>query len=163
MTPTRWRSFRNKLQQDYPQLRPDHPSYRWLVLGSVMIVTFMAVLDATIVNVAISKLMSSFGVSVDRVEWVVTAYLLIFGVILPTSGWLADHWGYKLVFSLGLILFTVGSFLCSLAWSLEILIVFRIVQGAGAGVVMPVGLAIITREFPPEKRGIALAFWALAA
>ena len=163
MTFPRWRSFRTRLQQDYPQLNPEHPSYRWLVLGSVMIVTFMAVLDATIVNVAISKLMSSFGVSVDSVEWVLTAYLLIFGVVLPTSGWLADHLGYKLVFSLGLILFTVGSFLCSLSWSLDALIAFRVVQGAGAGVVMPVGLAIITREFPPEKRGLALAFWTVSA
>ncbi len=163
MTSTRWRSFRTRLLQNYAQLRPDHPTYRWLVLGSVMIVTFMAVLDATIVNVAISKLMSSFGVSVDEVEWVLTAYLLIFGVVLPTSGWLADHWGSKLVFSLGLILFTIGSFLCSLAWDLHMLIAFRVVQGAGAGLVMPVGLAIITREFPPEKRGIALAFWTVSA
>jgi DHA2 family multidrug resistance protein len=163
MTSSRWRSFRDRLQQNYPQLQSSNPNYKWLVLGSVMIVTFMAVLDATIVNVAISKLMSSFGVSVDEVEWVLTAYLLIFGVVLPTSGWLADHWGSKLVFSLGLILFTVGSFLCSLAWDLHALIIFRIIQGAGAGLVMPVGLAIITREFPPEKRGIALAFWTVSA
>jgi MFS transporter, DHA2 family, multidrug resistance protein len=125
--------------------------------------TFMAVLDATIVNVALPKLMSSFGVSVDQVEWVLTAYLLIFGVMLPTSAWLADHLGYKLIFTLGLFLFTFSSFLCSLAWDFHILIFFRVLQGAGSGILMPVGMAIITMEFPPEKRGIALAFWAVSA
>jgi DHA2 family multidrug resistance protein len=128
-----------------------------------MIATFMAVLDATIVNVALPKLMSSFGVTVDSVEWVLTAYLLIFGVMLPTSGWLADHLGYKLVFTLGLLLFTLSSFLCSLAWDFNVLIFFRVLQGAGSGILMPVGMAIITREFPPEKRGLALAFWSMAA
>jgi DHA2 family multidrug resistance protein len=163
MTKIRWRQFRKGLQEQYPQLRPEHPSFRWLVLGGVMIATFMAVLDATIVNVALPRLMSSFGVSVDSVEWVLTAYLLVFGVLLPTSGWLADHYGYKLIFTVGLFLFTFGSFLCSLAWNLEALIVFRVLQGAGAGILMPVGMAIITREFPPEKRGIALGFWTVAA
>ncbi len=163
MTSSRWRSFRSKLINDYPQLRSEHPSYRWLVLAGVMIATFMAVLDATIVNVALPRLMSSFGVSVDQVEWVLTAYLLIFGVMLPTSGWLADHLGYKLIFTIGLLLFTFSSFLCSLAWDFNILILFRVFQGAGAGILMPVGMAIITREFPPEKRGLALAFWSVAA
>lgn len=163
MATSRWPAFRTKLMRDYPQLRPEHPSYRWLVLSGVMIATFMAVLDATIVNVALPKLMSSFGVTVDRVEWVLTAYLLIFGVMLPTSGWLADHIGYKLIFTLGLLLFTVSSFLCSLAWDFNILILFRVLQGAGSGILMPVGMAIITREFPPEKRGLALAFWSMSA
>ena len=163
MTTSRWRNFRQGLLRDYPKLRPENPTFRWLVLLVVMIATFMAVLDATIVNVALSKLMSSFGVSVDKVEWVLTAYLLVFGVVLPTSGWLADHLGYKFIFSIGVFLFTVGSFLCSLAWSLDALIVFRVLQGAGAGVLMPVGMAIITREFPPEKRGIALGFWTVSA
>jgi DHA2 family multidrug resistance protein len=142
---------------------PANDSYRWYVLATVMIATFMAVLDATIVNVALPKLMSTFGVSVDRVEWVLTAYLLIFGVMLPSSGWFADHLGYKRMFLAGLILFTCGSFLCSLSWSLDVLIAFRVIQGAGAGILMPVGMAIITREFPPEKRGIALGFWTVAA
>lgn len=159
----RWRKFRQGLLEQYPQLRPENSNYRWLVLAGVMIATFMAVLDATIVNVALSKLMSYFGVSVDRVEWVITAYLLVFGVMLPTSGWLADHLGYKLILLVGLFLFTFGSFLCSLAWDLNALIVFRIFQGMGAGVLMPVGMAILTREFPPEKRGIALGFWSVAA
>jgi DHA2 family multidrug resistance protein len=145
------------------RLHPEHESYRWIVLATVMMATFMAVLDATIVNVALPKLMASFGVAVDRVEWVLTAYLLIFGVTLPSSGWLADHFGYKRMFGLGLFLFTTGSFLCSLSGSFDMLIVFRIVQGSGAGLVLPVGMAIIMREFPLEKRGLALGFWGIAA
>ncbi len=156
-------SFRKGLVEQFPQLRPENPTFKWLVLASVMLATFMAVLDATIVNVALSKLMSSFGVPVDRVEWVLTAYLLVFSVMLPSSGWLADHLGYKFIFMAGLALFTIGSFLCSLAWDFNILIAFRVLQGAGAGILMPVGMAIIMREFPPEKRGIALGFWTVAA
>ncbi len=154
---------RERLVQSFPVLDPSRPVYRWLVLATVMVGTFMAVLDSTIVNVALPKLMATFGVSVDQVEWVLNAYLLIFGVMLPASGWLADHFGYKRMFTLGLVLFTVGSFLCSLSQNFDMLITFRVLQGAGAGFVLPVGMAIITREFPPEKRGIALGFWSVAS
>jgi DHA2 family multidrug resistance protein len=155
--------IRDSLVRRFPALDPSHATYRWIVLATVMIGTFMAVLDATIVNVALPKLMATFGVSVDRVEWILTAYLLIFAVMLPSSGWMADHWGYKRMFMAGLLFFTSGSFLCSLAGNFDILIAFRVLQGAGAGFLMPVGMAIITREFPPEKRGIALGFWSVAA
>jgi DHA2 family multidrug resistance protein len=137
--------------------------YKWWVLFNVMFGTFMAVLDATIVNVALPKIMATFGVSIDKVEWVITAYLLVFAVMLPTSGWVADHFGYKRTYFLALFLFTAGSFLCGMAWDENVLIVFRIIQGAGAGFLMPVGMAIVTREFPPQQRGIALGFWSIAA
>jgi DHA2 family multidrug resistance protein len=163
MRTQKWRHFRKSLLEQFPQLNPENTIYRWLVLASVMVGTFMAVLDSTIVNVALAKLMATFGVSVDRVEWIVTAYLLIFAVTLPSSSWLADSWGYKPTFLLGLFLFTFGSFLSSLSWSIGTLIAFRVVQGAGAGFLLPVGMAILTREFPPEKRGIALGFWSVAA
>jgi MFS transporter, DHA2 family, multidrug resistance protein len=146
-----------------PSLHHGHGSYRWWVLANVMIGTFMAVLDATIVNVALPKIMASFGSNLDRVQWVLTAYLLVFGVTLPTSGWVADHFGYKRTYFMSLFLFTAGSFLCGLAWNETALIVFRIIQAMGAGFLMPVGMAIITREFPPEQRGMALGFWAIAA
>jgi DHA2 family multidrug resistance protein len=163
MNTQKWRHFRKSLLEQFPQLNPENETYRWLVLTSVMVGTFMAVLDSTIVNVALAKLMATFGVSVDRVEWIMTAYLLIFAVTLPSSSWLADTWGYKPTFILGLFLFTFGSFLSSLSWSIGTLIAFRVVQGAGAGLLLPVGMAILTREFPPEKRGIALGFWSVAA
>jgi MFS transporter, DHA2 family, multidrug resistance protein len=146
-----------------PSVHHEHGMYKWWVLFNVMIGTFMAVLDATIVNVALPKIMATFGVTIDKVEWVVTAYLLVFAVMLPTSGWVADHLGYKRTYFFALFLFTVGSFLCGMAWDENILIVFRVIQGAGAGFLMPVGMAIVTREFPPHQRGIALGFWSIAA
>ena len=142
---------------------PDGLTNKWLVLMSVMIGTFMAVLDATIVSVAFPKMMAVFGVGVDRIEWVMTAYMLAFAVVLPSSGWIADRFGYKLTYIMGLALFTTGSFLCSLSWNENILILFRIIQGSGAGFLMPVGMAIVTRTFPPKQRGIALGFWGIAA
>jgi MFS transporter, DHA2 family, multidrug resistance protein len=154
---------RGKLIERFESLHHEHESYRWWVLANVMIGTFMAVLDATIVNVGLPKIMAAFGVDVDKVEWVMTAYLLVFAVMLPTSGWVADHWGYKRTYFAALGVFTLGSFLCGLAWDENALIVFRIIQGAGAGFLMPVGMAIITREFPPEKRGVALGFWGISA
>ncbi|MCL4540549.1 MAG: MFS transporter, partial [Bacteroidetes bacterium] len=137
--------------------------YKWLVLGNVMIGTFMAVLDSTIVNVGLPKIMATFGVTIDKIEWVMTAYLLVLAVMLPTSGWVADHFGYKRTYGFALFVFTLGSFLCGMAWNENTLIAFRIIQGAGAGFLMPVGMAIVTREFPPERRGIALGFWSIAA
>jgi DHA2 family multidrug resistance protein len=128
-----------------------------------MIGTFMAVLDSTIVNVGLPKIMSAFGVGVDKIEWVLTAYMLAMAVMLPTSGWLADRFGYKKMYSFGLTLFTIGSFLCGISNEENMLIISRVIQGLGAGVIMPIGMAIVVREFPPNKRGLALGFWSIAA
>lgn len=155
--------FRTRALQQFSSLHHEHPSYQWWVLANVMIGTFMAVLDATIVNVGLPKIMAAFGISVDKVEWVLTAYLLVFAVMLPTSGWVADHFGYKRTYFTALLIFTIGSFLCGMSWDEDALIVFRVIQGAGAGFMMPVGMAIVTREFPAEQRGVALGFWAIAA
>ncbi len=128
-----------------------------------MLGTFMAVLDATIVNVGLPKIMASFGVSLDKIEWVVTAYMLAMAVALPTSGWLADKFGYKRLYFIGLFLFTLGSMLCGRSSNENMLIASRVIQGLGAGTIQPLGMAIITREFPPNQRGIALGFWGIAA
>lgn len=157
------KSMRGRVVNSISSLHHEHPSYKWWVLANVMIGTFMAVLDATIVDVALAKIMATFGISIDQVKWVATAYLLVLAVMLPTSGWIADHLGYKRTYTLALSLFTFGSLLCSVSWNETALILFRIVQGAGAGLLMPVGMAIVTREFPPEKRGVALGFWSIAA
>jgi len=153
----------NSVRGRIASLHREHASYRWWVLFNVMIGTFMAVLDATIVTVALPKIQASFGVDIDKVEWVLTAYLLAFAVMLPTSGWVADHFGYKRTYFLALLLFTFGSFLCGLAWDENVLILFRVIQAVGAGFLMPVGMAIVTREFPVEQRGVALGFWSIAA
>lgn len=146
-----------------PSLHHEHETYRWWVLANIMIGTFIAVLDATIVNVGLPKIMASLGTTVDKVEWVLTAYLLVFGIMLPASGWVADHFGYKRTYFFALILFTLGSFLCGQSMNESFLITSRIIQGIGAGFLMPVGMAIVLREFPPRQRGLALGFWAISA
>jgi MFS transporter, DHA2 family, multidrug resistance protein len=140
-----------------------HESYRWLVLVNIMVGTFISVLDSTIVNVGRPKIMAAFGASLDKIEWISTAYMLAMAVMLPASGWLADHFGYKRTYFTGLTLFTLGSLLCGLSWNENSLIIFRVIQGAGAGLLSPVGMALITREFPFEQRGMALGFWGIAA
>jgi DHA2 family multidrug resistance protein len=144
-------------------LHPKHKTYKWFLLANVMLGTFMAVLDATIVNVGLPKIMASFGVGLDKIEWVVTAYMLAMAVMLPTSGWLADRFGYKRMYFFGLLLFTLGSAMCAMSSNENMLIMSRVIQGLGSGAIQPLGMAIITREFPVKQRGIALGFWAIAA
>jgi MFS transporter, DHA2 family, multidrug resistance protein len=163
MAPLPFRRLRGGAMRIVPSLHHEHSSYKWWVLANVMIGTFMAVLDATIVDVSLAKLMAAFGISVDKVEWVITAYMLVFAVMLPTAGWIADHFGYKRTYFLALAMFTLGSFLCGQAWNEDVLILSRIIQATGAGLLMPTGMAIITREFPPRQRGLALGFWGIAA
>ena len=142
---------------------PSHSSYKWWVRANIMIGTSMAVLDSTIVNVSLPKIMAAFGISVDKAEWVITGYLLAFAAMLPSSGWFADHFGYKRLYMIALFLFTAGSFLCAMAWNENVLIAFRVIQGSGGGIITPDGMAIVLREFPHERRGTALGFWAVAA
>jgi len=155
--------LRKKLRNRNSGYHPQHDRYKWFVLANIMLGTFMAVLDSTIVNVGLPKIMASFGVGIDKIEWVITAYMLSMAVMLPTSGWLADKFGYKRMYFMGLILFTAGSMLCGMSNDENTLILSRIIQGLGAGTIQPLGMAIITREFPPQQRGMALGFWAIAA
>lgn len=154
---------RSKLRNRDSLFHPKSNRYKWFVLANIMLGTFMAVLDATIVNVGLPKIMSSFGVGLDTIQWIITAYMLAMAAMLPTSGWLADKFGYKQVYFWGLFLFTAGSLLCGLSNDETTLIISRIIQGLGAGTVQPLGMAIITREFPPKQRGVALGFWSIAA
>jgi DHA2 family multidrug resistance protein len=158
-----FQSIRRKLKSADSGFHHKSKYYKWLVLSNVMLGTFMAVLDGTIVNVSLPKIMSSFGVGLSTIQWVVTAYMLAMAAMLPTSGWLADKFGYKKIYFWGLFLFTFGSLLCGLSNDENTLIFSRILQGFGAGMVQPLGMAIITREFPPNQRGMALGFWAIAS
>ncbi|MCE1200352.1 MAG: DHA2 family efflux MFS transporter permease subunit [Marinilabiliales bacterium] len=142
---------------------PSHDLYKWFVLANIMIGTFMAVLDATIINVALPKMMSAFGVGLDTIEWVLTAYMLALAVMLPTAAWLADHFGYKRLYFIGLLVFTLGSLLCGISGNENLLIFSRVIQGLGAGIIQPLGMAIVVREFPPKQRGVAVGFWTIAA
>lgn len=135
--------------------------YRWVVMGVVLIGSFMVVLDTSIVNVALPQIGREFG-SLARVEWIVTAYLLAVGVVQPVTGWLSDRFGKRQIFLASLAAFTFGSLLCALAPSLGFLVFFRVVQGFGGGAMMPVGMAMIFELFDPEERGRALGLWGIA-
>ena len=131
-------------------------SYKWLVAIVVILGAFMSVLDQTVVNIAIPRLQNAFGADIHSVQWVVTAYLLTQGAMTPTASYLANNVGIKRSFILSLIAFTLGSLLCGLSWSLPMLILFRVVQGLGGAVLLPLAFTMLFREFAPGERGLAL-------
>ena len=137
-----------------------HP---WIVLLIATIGTFMAILDSSIVNIALARIMGEFHVSVDDIEWVMTAYMIAFAVSMPATAALRERLGAKRVYLLGLWLFTAGSLLCSVAWSLVTLVAFRIFQALGAGVLVPAALVMISEAFPPTERGRAIGWWGIGA
>ncbi len=116
---------------------------------------FMNLLDLTIVNVAVPVLASEMDASAREVQWVVTGYLLAVAVAIPVSGWAGDRFGTKIMFVLALAFFTVGSALCAVAWNIESLILFRVLQGLGGGFLMPVSQTMVFRAFPQQERSKA--------
>jgi MFS transporter, DHA2 family, multidrug resistance protein len=142
-----------------PQPTPDiNP---WLIAIAVMSSTFMEVLDTTVVNVSLPHIAGSLSSSVDEATWTLTSYLVANAIILPMTGWLANNFGRKRLLMASVTGFTVASFFCGLAPSLPFLIIFRVIQGACGGGLQPLSQAILLEAFPPEKRGQAMAFWAL--
>lgn len=140
----------------------ENVSSKWLVLLVIVIGSFMAALDSSIVNIAIPKIMSVFGVSLDEVKWVLTAYTLTLGAVVPITGYLGDVFGSKKLFMFALVTFTVGSFLCGLSWSNEVMIVFRIIQALGGGMIMPVSMTMMMQTFPKSELGTAIGFWGIS-
>ena len=134
---------------------------KWKVLISVMFGIFMIILDATVVNVAFPTLRREFGATLAEAQWVLSIYVLSLGVTTPVSGYLADRFGIKRVYLLGLSLFVFGSFLCGIAQSLGWLIVARAVQGFGGGIAQPLGPAQLYRAFPPREQGTALGYFGI--
>lgn len=139
----------------------NHPNYRWMALGIVMLGTFMAVLDSSIVNVALPHIMSSFGINRDQVEWVATAYMLATALAMPLVGWFTQRISYKMLYLASIAMFTIGSGLCAISWSSNILITARILQAAGGGAVQPLGIALLANLFEPHERGKAMGVWGM--
>ncbi len=135
--------------------------YKWLVGIVYVTALFMDLLDMTITNVAIPTLATEFNASTTTIEWVITGYLLSLALFIPASGWLGDRFGTKRVFVSALGIFVLGSVLAGLAWNIESLIAFRVVQGIGGGMLTPVGMAIMFRAFPPTERAAASAILAI--
>jgi EmrB/QacA subfamily drug resistance transporter len=125
-----------------------------LVLGAVVIVgMLLAILDATIVNVAIPTLGEDLHASISTIQWVMTGYLLAFASTIPLTGWASERFGVKRVWIASLLVFLAGSALSGLAWSIDALIVSRVIQGAGAGLLMPVGQTILAQAAGPQRIG----------
>ncbi|MNI04572.1 putative transport protein HsrA [compost metagenome] len=114
---------------------------------------FLVILDSTVMNVAIPKLVDHFGTTLGTIQWVITAYTLALAAVIPLAGWFSDRFGAKKVFLSSIVLFVISSVLCTLAQTPEQLIVYRIIQGLGGGMVAPIGIATTFRIAPPEKRG----------
>jgi DHA2 family multidrug resistance protein len=133
----------------------------WIIAVSVMLSTFMEVLDTTVVNVSLPHIAGNLSASVDEATWALTSYLVANAVILPITGWLSNYLGRKRLLILAVSGFTAASFLCGLAPTLVFLIFFRVVQGACGGALQPISQAVLLESFPPEDRGKAMAFWGL--
>jgi EmrB/QacA subfamily drug resistance transporter len=127
-----------------------------------LIGAFMATLDSSIVNVAIPAIMNVFNASTGTVQWVSTSYLLTLGVVVPLSGWLGDKLGYKRLYILSLAVFIAGSLFCTLSWDLNSLIVARVVQAVGGGMIVPTMTAMIFRIVPQEKIGGGMGVFGIA-
>lgn len=129
--------------------------YKWIVAIVFVTGVFMDILDTTSVNVALPTLGREFHATTSQIEWVVIGYLLSLAVWIPASGWLGDRFGTKKIYLFALAMFTAASALCGLATSLNELIVFRLLQGVGGGMLVPVGTAMLFRAFPPIERAKA--------
>jgi MFS transporter, DHA2 family, multidrug resistance protein len=141
---------------------PDGSINPWVIAVTVTLATFMEVLDTSIANVALPHISGNLSASADESTWVLTSYLVSNAVVLPLSGWLSGLIGRKRFYMACVALFTVSSFLCGLAPSLGVLVLFRILQGAGGGGLQPSEQAILNDTFPIEKRGMAFAVYGVA-
>lgn len=132
----------------------------WLIAASVMLATFMEVLDTAIASVALPYIAGSLSASNDEATWVLTSYLVANAIVLPASNWFALRFGRKRFLLSCIVIFTVASFACGAAPTLGIMLLARIVQGAGGGALQPLSQAILLESFPPAKRGAAMAVFA---
>jgi EmrB/QacA subfamily drug resistance transporter len=132
-----------------------------LALFTLIIGAFMSILDSTIVNIAVPAIMHDFNTNTQGVQWVLTIYLLALGVVTPLSGWLGDRYGYKRIYILALAIFTAGSAMSGLSWSLTSLTAARIIQAVGGGLIMPITTAMVYSIVPRDRLGTAMGFYGL--
>jgi DHA2 family multidrug resistance protein len=135
----------------------------WLIAATVALAAFMEVLDTSIANVALPHIAGNLGASTDQGTWVLTSYLVSNAIVLPLGAWASSVMGRKNFFLLCIVIFTISSFLCGAALSLPMLLLFRVMQGAGGGGLQPMAQAIMADSFEPQKRGQAFALYGLVA
>lgn len=130
-----------------------------LMTIAVSLGTFIQILDTSIANVSIPTIAGELGATPTQGTWVVTSFAVSNAIVLPLTGWIARRFGEVKVFVISTLLFTLMSLLCGLAWTLPVLIFFRILQGAVAGSLIPLSQALLIKNYPPDKKGLALGFW----
>jgi DHA2 family multidrug resistance protein len=135
----------------------------WVIAVAVSLAAFMEVLDTAIANVALPHIAGSVGASNDESTWVLTSYLVANAIVLPITGWLVGLFGRKRFFMTCMAIFTISSLFCGIAPSLALLLLFRVLQGAGGGGLQPMAQAILADTFPPEKRGLAFSLYGITA
>ena len=133
--------------------------HKWLVLGATVFGLFMAILDASIVNIAIPTIQRDLDTDIDSVTWVLNAYNLVFAVLLIPAGRMADRFGRKRLFLIGIGIFSLCSLGAGMSERIEMLVAWRGAQAVGAAIMVPVSLAIVTLAFPAQQRGLALGIW----
>ncbi|MGD8278568.1 MAG: DHA2 family efflux MFS transporter permease subunit [Gemmatimonadota bacterium] len=136
-------------------------THKWVVAGTVLTGTIMAVLDASIINVALPSMRGTLGATVEEITWVVTGYILAQVIVMPITGMLAQRFGRRNLFLFSLLTFTVASMLCGLARSLPLMVFFRVLQGFGGGVIVTAAQAILRETFPPEEQGMAMGIYGM--
>src|SRR5262249_54450417 len=129
----------------------------------VMTAALMAMIDITIVNVALNDIRASFGTPIDQIGWVSTGYMMANIVVIPMTGWVQRRFGYCRYFAGAIALFTTASLLCGLAWNLPSLVIFRALQGLGGGAIIPTAQSILFARYPQKEHGMAAAMFGLGA
>ncbi len=147
--------------QGKPALPPLHGTPLALVTVAIAFATFMEVLDVTIVNVAVPHIAGSLGVSSQEGTWAISSYSLASAIMQPLSGWIAKQFGEVRSFCVSAILFVLMSMLCGIATSMPMLVIARLLQGAGSGPMVALSLSLLLNSYPNEKKGLALALWAM--
>src|SRR5271154_5926839 len=138
-----------------PQINP------WLIAVTVMMATFMEVLDTSVANVSLPHIAGNLSAGVDESTWVLTSYLVSNAIVLPLTGWFSATFGRKRFFIGCVVIFTISSLLCGMAPSLPLLVLFRVIQGAGGGGMQPTSQAILVDSFPRHKQGMAMAIYGM--
>ena len=131
----------------------------WMIAASVMMATFMVVLDSSVANVALPHIAGNLSASTDESTWVLTSYLVSNAIMLPAAGWIARRIGRKRLLLLSIVIFTVASLLCGVALTMPMLIVARVLQGIGGGGMQPLAQSILLESFPPRQHGTAMAVY----
>src|SRR6059036_877841 len=137
--------------------------YVWRISAVVIVGSIMSILDTTIVNVALDTLRRELGTTIAQIQWVVTGYMLALAAVIPVTGWAARRFGAKRVYVVSLVVFTAGSALCGLASSTEQLIAFRVLQGVGGGMILPIGQMMMADAAGPKRMGRVMSIVAVPA